>query len=78
MTKQKSGTFDQRKYVREYLQENIIYRKINFNAKKPEDMVIKEWLDAQKEEGISNYLKRLIRADMEAHGVKTEATETPG
>lgn len=55
--------FDQKKYVNEYIKEKVKYRRMNFNTGKPEDMQMMEWIDAQPE-GVSNYLKRLVYADM--------------
>lgn len=66
MPKQKSGGFDQKKYVNDYIKSKIVYRKMNFNNSKPEDMRMVEWIDAQPE-GVSNYLKRLVMADMNKH-----------
>lgn len=55
--------FDQKKYVNDYIKEKIKYRRMNFNTGKPEDMQMLDWIDAQPE-GVSNYLKRLVYADM--------------
>lgn len=66
MPRQKSGNFDQKKYVNDYIKSRIIYRRMNFNNSKPEDMRMVEWIDAQPE-GVSNYLKRLILEDMKKH-----------
>lgn len=63
MPKKKSGTFDQYEYNKAYSKQFVRYKRINFNLNSPEDLELMEWLDAQKE-GISNYLKRLIRIDM--------------
>ena len=57
--------FDQLKYIAQYNKENIAYRKVSFNRKKPEDVEIMEWIDSQ-EESVSSYLKRLAKQDMEA------------
>lgn len=56
--------FDQKAYVNEYIKEKIKYRRMNFNTGKPDDMAMVEWIDSQPE-GVSNYLKRLVLADMQ-------------
>ena len=63
MPKQKSGDFDQKAYVNDYIKANIRYRRMNFNLTKQEDITMLEWIDSQPE-GVSNYLKRLVEADM--------------
>lgn len=67
MPRQKSGNFDQKKYMTKYVKENVEYCRINFKKSDPDDMAVKEWLMTFKgkgNEGISNYIKRLVRADM--------------
>ena len=64
MPRQKSGNFDQKEYVNEYIKTTIIYRRMSFNRNKPDDMQMVEWIDSQPG-GASNYLKRLVRGDME-------------
>ena len=56
--------FNQAEYIKEYQRENRITKKVTFNRKNPDDMVMVEWLD-NRPEGIVQYLKRLIREDME-------------
>lgn len=63
MPRQKSGDFDQNKYVAGYLKNNIKLVHVSLNRTKPEDMRILEWLQKQPE-GASGYLKRLILKDM--------------
>ena len=63
MPRQKSGNFDPKQYVNDYIKTKIVYRRMNFNNGKPEDMQMVEWIDAQPE-GVSNYLKRLVLDDM--------------
>lgn len=63
MPRQKSGNFDQKAYVNGYIKTKIVYRRMNFNAGKPDDMAMVEWIDSQPE-GVSNYLKRLVCEDM--------------
>ena len=60
---EKPEDFNQKAYVRGYIRENIVYKKLNFNRNNGADVKMVEWLDAQPE-GISNYLKRLIGDDM--------------
>ena len=55
--------FNQSEYVKDYQRRNIRYRKMNFNLTKPEDTEMLEWIDRQPE-GASNYLKKLVTADM--------------
>lgn len=54
-----------REYMREYVKDRVVYKKAQFVRSNADDMVLLEWLEAQPE-GISPYLKRLIREDMEA------------
>ena len=58
-----SGTFDQNKYVGQFIHDNIKYRQMNFNMGKPEEAAMHAWIGEQPE-GSSNYLKRLVREDM--------------
>ena len=64
MPKKPSGLFDQAEYIKEYQRENRISKKVTFNRKNPDDMEMVAWLDSRPE-GIVQYLKRLIREDME-------------
>lgn len=66
MPRQKSGNFDQAKYIKEYNNEHIKYRKLSLNIGKDEDVEIMEWLDSRPE-GTSAYLKSLILEDMKKH-----------
>lgn len=63
MPRKSSGNFDQKQYVNDYIKAKIIYRRMNFNNGKPEDMNMVEWIDSHPE-GVSNYLKRLAAEDM--------------
>ena len=63
MPKKPSGSFDQKQYVNDYIKAKIVYRRMNFNNGKPDDMQMVEWIDSQPE-GVSNYLKRLVADDM--------------
>lgn len=65
MPRQKSGKFDQKGYMNQYITEHIIYRRINFKAGDEKDQAMIAWIDSHKNgEGISNYIKRLISEDM--------------
>ena len=65
MPNKNTPAFDARKYIREYVAEKLIYKKVHFVKGKPEDEEMVAWLDAQPE-GIAPYIKRLIRQDMES------------
>lgn len=64
MPNRTTGGFDAAAYMREYIAEKVIYKRINFAKGKPEDQELLDWIAAQPE-GISPYIKRLIREDME-------------
>jgi hypothetical protein len=80
MPREKSGLFDQAEYIKEYQRENRFSKKVTFNRKNPDDMEMVAWLDSRPE-GIVQYLKWLIRDDMERWNVierasaRTEAVE---
>ena len=61
---QMAEKFNQKEYIKEYQRENRITKKVTFNRKNPDDMAMVEWLD-NRPEGIVQYLKTLIREDME-------------
>ena len=63
MPRKPSGEFNQKEYIKEYIKTKIVYRRINFNVGKPDDMAMVSWLDSRPD-GVSNYLKRLIQEDM--------------
>lgn len=60
-----STKFDQAAYVRQYQRENRIEKKVTFNRNNSDDMALLEWL-ASRPEGMVQYIKRLIRSDMNA------------
>lgn len=60
-----------REYMREYVKDKVVYKKVQFVKSNAGDMELLAWLSAQPE-GISPYLKRLIRQDMDAHANKEE------
>ena len=64
MPRKPSGNFNQKDYINQYVQDNVVYKRVNFSRGNPDDMAMVAWLDAHKGEGISNYLKRLIAEDM--------------
>ena len=49
MPRKPSGEFDQKQYVKEYIKDKIIYRRMNFNNGKPDDMQMVAWIDSQPE-----------------------------
>lgn len=51
-------------YDQQYLKENIQTVGVTFNKRKPEDMVLLDWLNNHSEKKVA-YIKRLIREDME-------------
>lgn len=65
MPRKPSGDFNQLEYIRGYVREQIVYKKLSLNRGNPEDMKLLEWIEKQPE-GVSAYLKRLIIADREA------------
>ena len=64
MPRPKDPNFVWKDYLNNYINTNITYKSVNFNAKKPDDMELLEWLMLRPEK-VSLYLKRLIREDME-------------
>lgn len=56
--------FDKAAYDLQYLKQNVAIKNISFNRTKPEDMELLEWLSQQKPSA-NQYMKALIRADME-------------
>ncbi len=64
MPKKKDPNFVWKDYLNEYIHTNIVYKSINFNMKKPDDVELLEWVAAQPEK-VSPYLKRLVKEDME-------------
>ena len=57
--------FDQAAYIRQYQRENRIEKKVTFNRRDPDDMHLLDWLTSRPE-GMVQYLKALIRKDMES------------
>lgn len=51
-------------YDKQYFKANVLRMMVTFNRKKPEDMVLYDWL-ASRNESMVSYIKRLIREDME-------------
>ena len=50
-------------YNVKYQKENITQKLVKFNKKKPEDMQLLKWAEAQG--SFSGYCKQLIRTDMQ-------------
>ena len=69
MPRKTETPFDAKTYIRNYVAEKLTYKKVHFVKGKPDDEEMIAWLDAQPE-GIAPYIKRLIRADMEARQTK--------
>lgn len=67
--KHKDSAFDVKAYMNEYVKEKIIYKRVHFTKANQDDMELLEWIEAQAE-GTAPYIKRLIRADMEAREPK--------
>ena len=60
MPRKKSGTFDQSKYIQQFMKDKVTVKKVSFNKESEADML--EWLADKK---FSTYVKELIRLDME-------------
>lgn len=58
--------FDQAEYVKRYQRENRIEKKVTFNKNNQADMDLLSWLSSRPE-GMVQYIKSLIRTDMENH-----------
>ena len=59
MPRTKSGTFDQSKYIQQFMREKITVKKVTFNKETDADLL--DWLKDRK---FSTYVKDLIRKDM--------------
>lgn len=51
-------------YDQQYLKDNVLTVGVTFNKRKPDDMVLLEWLNSRNEKKVA-YIKRLIREDIE-------------
>ena len=69
MPRQKSGEFDQNKYVAKYHHEKVIYRRMNFSLLKQEDKVMAAWIDQQG--NVSKFLRGLVESAMKAADPET-------
>lgn len=67
-------TEKRKEYQREYRRIYIRQKSINFNLKDVSDVELMKWLDAQ-EEGISAYLRQLIRKDKMRHELRKAEPE---
>ena len=63
MPRQKSGSFDQNRYIQEYVREKEKVKRVVFNKENDADLL--EWAE-EAPDGFSAYVKRLIREDMAA------------
>lgn len=59
MPREKSGLFDQNKYIQQFMKDKITVKKVIFNKEKDADLLA--WLAGKK---FSTYVKDLIRKDM--------------
>lgn len=59
MPRKKSGTFDQSKYIQQFMKEKVTVKKVSFNRENDADLL--EWIAGKK---FSTYIKELIRKDM--------------
>ena len=57
------------KYERDqsYIKNNLAFVNVSFNRRKPEDMILYDWLNQQGESKVK-YIKKLILEDMEKSG----------
>lgn len=51
-------------YDQTYIRENMTTVGVTFNKRKPDDMILLDWLNNRDEKKVA-YIKRLIREDME-------------
>ena len=61
MPRKASGSFDQSRYIQEYMKENVTVKKVVFNKRDEAELL--EWAN-RSPGGFSAYVKRLIREDM--------------
>lgn len=59
MPRKKSGTFDQSKYIQQFMKEKVTVKRVTFNKGTDADLL--GWLADKK---FSTYVKELIRKDM--------------
>ena len=60
-----SALANKKKYNNEYAKNFFKSKLIQFNVQYPDQMEMLDWINAQPEGG-NEYIRRLIRADMEA------------
>ena len=58
--------FNQAEYIKQYQREQRIEKKVTFNRNNHEDMILLEWLTSRPD-GMVQYIKSLIRTDMNNH-----------
>lgn len=56
--------FDKSAYDQQYMKENVIVKKVQFNRQKEEDMGMLAW--AESRGAFNAYVRSLIRQDMES------------
>lgn len=57
--------FDKKQYDTKYNAENTTRKSIVFNKKDPEDMILLEYLNAKGARAANEYIKKLVREDIE-------------
>ena len=72
MPRTKPENYKDAEYKKTYQREHIVFKKMNFNTSKEEDVKMIEWIEKQPE-GASPYLKRLVQKDIETNTAQTEA-----
>lgn len=67
MDNKKNTNLQKMAYDKDYYKKYITRKVLNFNELVQEDAEILIWLKAQGERNMSQYIKRLVREDMEKH-----------
>lgn len=62
--KAKEGRKRKYQYDQRYLKQNVVTVGVTFNRRKPDDMVLLDWVRNREETNVA-YIKRLIIQDME-------------
>ena len=60
-------SFNKGKYDQQYMKENVIVKKVQFNRQKEEDMQMLTW--AESRGAFNAYVRSLIRQDMESREI---------
>lgn len=61
---------DRKQYLLEYQSRNVIQKKLVFNRRSADDLMLLDWLETR--ENTNQYVKSLIRADMQQHNFVLE------